>query len=193
MIDFRKVRFWRRVYLVFSIFLGIFTPLYCVIVLSHEFNPFTDPISRFGIEDPTWLIWDITVLILAIAIYLNSTSTIKYVFSNRDKSGSFLHILLIISAVSLSFVALISMNYLIHDMIAFIFFAVYNFYVFMFGLLRMYKDINKGFFSVVMSVLMLLCTLLLIPFDGMGIFEISYASCVMFWNIIIFIKRIKEK
>lgn len=189
---FKKVRFWRRVYISFSIFLGLFSPLYCWYMFP-SFNPFLDPLSKFGIQEETWMMWDLTLFMLSIAIFLNSKHAIKYRFKNRVTIFS-LRSLVFISSISLILVAVISIdvNEDLHYWLAFLYFAVYNFYVFIFGLIRMYKDIRKGFFSVVMGSLMLLSTLLLIPFQGMGIFEITYASLVMFWNLVIFIKRIKR-
>lgn len=191
MMYFRKARFWRRIYLSFSILLGIFSPLYCM--YRFPLNPFLNPLSEFGIQESTWIMWDFTLIVLAIAIFLNSKHAINHRFK-RKFTSFFLKLLVVISSISLILVAVISINVNepLHYWLAFIYFAVYNFYVFIFGLIRMYKDVRKGFFSVLMGSLMLLSTLLLIPFEGLGIFEITYASLVMLWNLVIFIKRIKR-
>ena len=192
MADFKKARFWRRLYLSFSIFLGLFSPLYCWYSFP-SFNPFSDPLSKFGIEESTWIMWDVTLIISSIAIFLNSKHAIKYRFK-KESTILFLNTLVIISSICLILIAIISIdvNESLHYWLAFMYFAVYNFYVFIFGLIRMYRDIRKGFFSVVMGSLMLLSTLLLIPFEGLGIFEIIYTSLVIFWNLVIFIKRLKR-
>ena len=188
----KGIRTLRRIFLALSILLGVFSPLFFLYKFP-DFNPVIEPISTFGIKESTYLFWDFTIIVLAVAIFLNSKQAIKHHFRKKNVR-LFLNLLVIVSSIALSFVAIISMkmNEPLHQAAAFTYFLVYNFYVFIFGLLRMYKDLRKGFFSVIMGCLMLLSTLLIIPFESYGVFEIFYVALVLFWNIVIFIKRIRR-
>ena len=189
---YKTIRFYRRVFIVFAILLGIFSPLFFLYKFP-DFNPLTDPISTFGIKESTYIFWNFVILVLSIAMVLNALKAIIYHFKLR-KTRLFLKSILGVSSCSLMLVALISMelNEQIHHLVAFIFFVGYNFFVFIFGLIRMYRSLRNGFFSVIMGSMMLLSTLLVLPFPSYGVFEIIYVFLVMVWNIVIFVKRVKK-
>jgi len=48
-------------------------------------------------------------------------------------------------------------------------------------------------FSMVIGSLMLLCSLLLLPFPSTGVFEIIYFLLLLFWNGTLFYKRVKTE
>jgi len=184
-----KARFWRRVYLLFSMALGVFSPLICWYMIP-EFNPIEKPLSYFGVAEITAWYWNVSLMFIAFAIYLNAKKSLNHYF-NRLKTVKILNALLGISFVSLFLTAVIPMNYeLVHRISASSFFLIYNFFVFFFGISRALKDLKKGVFSIVIGALMLLSSLLLIPFPSYGVFEIAYTILIVSWNARIFYNRV---
>ena len=187
-----RIKLLRRVYLIFCILLGILAPIYCW-YLRPGFNPMERPLSDFGIQEPTWLFWNSTLVFLASGIFLNAYTALRYYFKQRRFRYP-LKVLLIISSFSLFFTATIPMDYeIFHKIPAFLFFFSYNLFVFLFGLFRSLKYLRKGMFSVFISLSMLFSLLLLLPFKSYGIFEIVYFTLILIWNIHFLYNRMKEE
>ena len=92
-------------------------------------------------------------------------------------------ILLRISVLCLILTAVIDMSYhWTHKIVALIFFCGYNLFVFTFGLVRSLNYLKRGIFSVTMGTLMLLTSLLVIPFPSYGIAEIAFIILISIWN-----------
>lgn len=187
-----KIKLLRRVFLIFCIFLGILAPIYCW-YLRPGFNPMEKPLSDFGIQEPTWFLWNSTLVFLAAGIFLNAYTALRYYF----KKVIFrlpLKVLLLVSSFSLFFTATIPMNYeLFHKIPAFIFFFSYNLFIFLFGLFRSLKYLRTGVFSMFIGILMLCSLLLLLPFKSYGVFEIVYFTLILLWNIHFLYTRMKEE
>jgi len=187
-----KIKLLRRFYLIFCILLGFFSPLYCW-YLRPGFNPMEKPLSDFGIQEPTWLLWNSSLVLLAIGIFFNAYTALRFYF--KTKSFRYpLKFLLLISSVSLFFTATIPMNYgVFHSIPAFFFFFTYNLFVFLFGIFRSFKSVRSGFLSIILGLLMLFSLLLLLPFRSYGVFEISYFTLILIWNSYFLVTRIKEE
>ena len=80
-------------------------------------------------------------------------------------------------------------HHLFHKIIALIFFCGYNLFVFMFGIIRSFSYVKKGIFSVSIGTLMLLTSLLVIPFPSYGVAEISFIILISIWNTKILLKN----
>lgn len=187
-----KIKLLRRVYLIFCIFLGFFAPIYCW-YLRPGFNPMQQPLSDFGIQEPTWFLWNSTLVFLAIGIFLNAYTALRYYFKKKRFRYP-LKILLIISSFSLFFTATIPMDYeLFHRIPAFLFFFTYNLFVFLFGLFRSFSSLSGGIVSVFIGLTMLFSLLLLLPFKSYGIFEIVYITLILAWNSYFLLTRMKEE
>ena len=185
-----KARLIRRIYLIVSLFLGILAPLFCWYMIP-DFNPIHRPLSYFGVAELTFWYWNISVIIIATALFINAYRSIPIYFTNPNQK-KLLEVLLSISFIALCAVALISMdNYIIHRVAAYSFFLVYNLFVFCFGFIRSLKYVRRGIFSITISILMLLSSLLLLPFPSYGIFEIAYFFLLLLWNTHLFYKRIE--
>ena len=190
--EYLRVKLLRRVYIIFCILLGVLAPIYCW-YLRPGFNPMEKPLSDFGIQEPTWLLWNSTLVFLAIGIFLNAYTALRYYFKQR-RFRYLLKVLLIISSSSLFFAATIPMDYdIFHKIPAFLFFFSYNLFVFLFGLFRSLKYIRKGMFSVFIGLSMLFSLLLLLPFKSYGVFEIVYFALILIWNIYFLSNRMKEE
>ena len=190
--EYLKIKFLRRVYLVFCILLGFLAPIYCW-YLRPSFNPMHKPLSDFGIQEPTWLLWNSTLVFLAIGIFLNAYTALRYYFKQRRYRYT-LKALLLISSFSLFFTATIPMDYdILHRIPAFTFFFSYNLFIFLFGFFRSLKYLRRGFFSIFIGISMLCSLLLLLPFKSYGVFEIVYFALILIWNIYFLYNRMKEE
>ena len=188
----KQVKLLRRLYLIFCILLGILTPLYCWFRYP-DFNPVTQPLSHFGIIDPTWFLWNTSLVLLSIGLFLNAYTALRYYFKKRRYRYP-LKILLMLSSFFLFLTGTIPMDYeLYHKIPAFLFFFLYNLFVFMFGLFRSLKYLRTGIFSMFVGLLMLLSLLLLLPFPSYGVFEIVYFALILIWNIYFLFIRLKEE
>jgi hypothetical membrane protein len=190
--DYSKVKLLRRSFLIFSILLGILVPIYCWYQYP-DFNPIHQPLSHFGVIEPTWLLWNSTLVFLSIGIFLNAYTSLRYYFKKRRLRYP-LKMLLISSSVSLFLIGTIPMDFEIyHKIPAFLFFFTYNLFVFLFGLFRSLKYLRRGMFSIFIGLSMLASLLLLLPFPSYGVFEIVYFSFILIWNIYFLFTRIKEE
>ena len=187
-----KAKLFRRVYIIFCIILGIVAPVYCW-YLRPGFNPMEKPLSDFGIQEPTWLLWNSTLVFLAIGIFLNAYTALRFYFKKRRFRYP-LKALLIVSAFSLFFTATIPMDYeIFHRIPAFLFFFTYNLFVFLFGLFRSFHQIRAGVLSIFIGLAMIFSLLLLLPFKSYGVFEIFYFTLILLWNIHFLFTRMKEE
>ena len=189
---YSKVKLLRRAFLILSILLGILVPIYCWYQYP-DFNPVHQPLSHFGVIEPTWLLWNSTLVFLSIGIFLNAYTSLRYYFKKRRLRYP-LKMLLISSSVSLFLIGTIPMDFEIyHKIPAFLFFFTYNLFVFLFGLFRSLKYLRRGMFSIFIGLSMLASLLLLLPFPSYGVFEIVYFSFILIWNIYFLFTRIKEE
>ena len=190
--EYIRIKLLRRVYLIFCIILGILAPFYCW-YLRPGFNPMEKPLSDFGIQEPTWLLWNSTLVFLAFGIFLNAYTALRYYFKQKRFRYT-LKILLLISSFSLFFTATIPMHYEVyHKIPAFLFFFTYNLFVFLFGFFRSFKYLMTGIFSMIIGLSMLFSLLLLLPFKSYGVFEIVYFALILIWNIYFLYSRMKEE
>ena len=185
-----KAKLFRRVYIIFCIILGIVAPVYCW-YLRPGFNPMEKPLSDFGIQEPTWLLWNSTLVFLAFGIFLNAYTALRFYFKKRRFRYP-LKALLIVSSFSLFFTATIPMDYeIFHRIPAFLFFFTYNLFVFLFGLFRSFHQIRAGVLSIFIGLAMIFS--LLLPFKSYGVFEIVYFALILLWNIHFLFTRMKEE
>ena len=195
----KKVKKIRKLYISFSILIGILSPL--VIYISFVdwngdglinnadfFDPREKPLSYFGIIDKTSLVWTTLLIIVAIALFWGGITRINQFFKDF-KQKIILKSVVLFSFICLIMVAIIPMNEgLWHKLPAILFFLSYNFFVFCFGLFRSFSQVRNGFFSVCIGSLMLLSTLFLIPFPKGGVSEILYIQLISFWNLLMMYK-----
>jgi len=188
----KQIKLLRRTFLIFCIALGILTPFYCWYQYP-DFNPIHQPLSHFGIIEPTWLLWNSTLVLLSIGIFWNAYTSLRFYFKKKRLRYP-LKVLLIFSAVCLFLTGTIPMDFEIyHKIPAFLFFFTYNLFVFLFGLFRSLKYLRRGMFSIFVGIGMLSSLLLLLPFPSYGVFEIVYFSFILTWNIYFLFTRIKEE
>ncbi|MAQ47930.1 MAG: hypothetical protein CMD27_03535 [Flavobacteriales bacterium] len=178
----------RKIYLSFSILLGFISPLICL-YLFPEFDPRQHPVSYFGILQNTSGIFMISLIIFSIAILWNGTTIIRKLIK-KQKYSIWLHWILVFSSICLFLTGIINMDFgPFHQIPALFFFLSYNFFIFLFGLIRATSYVRKGLFSVIIGSAMLLSSLLLIPFPSYGVAEIVYIFFILFWNITMWFQK----
>tara|TARA_B100000405_G_scaffold289330_1_gene238634 strand:+ start:247 stop:786 length:540 start_codon:yes stop_codon:yes gene_type:complete len=169
--------------------LGVLSPLICWYMIP-DFNPIEKPLSYFGVAEITAWYWNLSLIMISLAIYLNAKKSLPIYFK-KLKTLRILRILLTVSFISLFLTAIVPMNrVLLHRISATGFFLTYNFFVFFFGISRSLKYLRKGLFSIFIGSLMLLSSLLLTPFPSYGVFEIVYVLLIVFWNASLFYRRV---
>ena len=199
----KKIKKIRKLYISFSILIGILSPLVIYIsfvdwngdgIINNAdfFDPREKPLSYFGIIDKTSTIWTISLIIVAIGLLWGGFTRINQFFKDFKQKIT-LKIIVFFAFICLIMTAIIPMNEgLWHKLPAILFFLSYNFFVFAFGLLRSLSQVRSGLFSVCIGSLMLLSTLLLIPFPKGGVSEILYIQLIAFWNLFMLFKGNKR-
>ena len=184
----KTIRRIRKIYLFFSILVGVISPLLCV-YLFPEFDPRIHPVSYFGILSNTSFIFIISLIIFSIAIFWNGNTVIQKLIK-KNKYKIWLKLLLALASINLFFTGVITMDFdVFHKAPALCFFLIYNFFIFLFGIARGQSYVRKGLFSVIVGSLMLLSSLLLIPFPSYGVAEIVYIFFILFWNITMWFQK----
>ena len=128
---------------------------------------------------------------ISLGLWLNGEYRIKELIK-REPWKPVLKIILRVSVLCLVLTAVIDMSYhWTHKIVGFlIFFCGYNLFVFMFGIVRSLNYLKKGIFSVGMGTLMLLTSLLVIPFPSYGVAEIGFYNFkISIWNTRILLKN----
>ena len=178
----------RKIYFFSSIFLGVLAPFICLFFFP-EFDPRIHPISYFGILNNTSLIFMISLIIFSITILWNGTTIIRKLIKNK-KHKLILRSILLFASCCLFLTGIITMDFgILHQIPALFFFLSYNFFIFIFGVFRSFSYVRKGLFSVSVGSIMLLSSLLLIPFPSYGVAEVVYIFFIFFWNIIMWVQK----
>ncbi|MEE2930936.1 MAG: DUF998 domain-containing protein [Bacteroidota bacterium] len=180
----------RRIYITISILLGILSPIICYILLP-EFNIIKHPLSYFGIVEQTNMFWQFSLIIISFGLVINGIRRVNQ-FIKRKNFHIILKSILIVSTIFLILTALFTMKYdFWHHLFAILFFLTYNFFVFLFGIIRSLSYVRRGINSVIIGCLMLLSSLLILPFPSSGIAEVIYITLIILWNSLFFLKGMK--
>lgn len=184
----QRIRNIRRAYIIFSIILGVCAPLLCYWLIPH-FDIEHDPLSKFGISEQTSHIWLVSLMFIAIGLWLNGEYRIEEMIK-KEKWRPLLKWMLRVSTFSLLLMAVIDMSWhWTHKIVALLFFCGYNIFVFTFGIIRSLTYARRGLFSVIMGTLMLSTSLLIIPFPSYGIAEVFYIVVIVMWNTKILFRK----
>lgn len=141
------------------------------------------PLSKLGTYNDTNAPWIISLLLISIAIMINSLSEISELELKYKKITSFLFIL---SSLSLIGVALINMkdNNLIHNLLAAFFFISYPISIFFTGLQLIKREFRIAMMSIIISILMIFSFSWLLNYPK-SIPEIFFILLSYLWNFIL--------
>jgi hypothetical protein len=177
-----KWKSFKKILNIVSVILGTTIPIICF-VLIDEINLITEPLSKFGVDEKTWLIWVIFTSVLSVMIYFRNRDIISNI---EGYYGKILKVLNILTSSSLMLTGIIDMNYkIIHLTFASVFFLSYTGFMFWWGVSKIKYDLKNSIISIVLSLIVILSTFTFISFNlGYGVFEVIFMVCIILWNIL---------
>ena len=190
-LDLDKIRKIKRHWIEISFVLALIIPFIAGLVVT-DWSIYSDALSDFGTHPGTAGIWSGYLIILAIGIWLQGMQKIEDSF--EGVRSHILYYILNVAATSLMLTAFITEIFRgLHGLVAATFFISYMVFIFMYGFWQLESKLKEGAVSVVAGLLLLLTSLLIIPFKGLAIFEIAYVLIIVAWNYIIHKKNRIEK
>lgn len=161
---------------------GFITPIFCYNMIPG-ISILHDPLSRFGVEPNTKVIWLIFIFIMGIALLVFGKNANNNIMNKTHRY--ILNLVLYTSIGSFIMSGVIDMNVrLTHLVLAGLFFLLYVIYIFIFGIYATQYRILR--YAICITIINLL---FLIPTFTMGIsyglFEVVFVGSVLFWNFIL--------
>lgn len=162
--------------------MGIFVPILCWFIAPIDL--IEDPLSLFGIDKNTYIIWGLFMQIISFYLFFNS-----WTFITENKSFNKIQELTLktLTTSSCSFLSLtgaINMSFTwIHISFAALFFLSYAALVFWTGFFSIKNNFLFARTSITISILMVLSSFLLLLFNGLAPFEIVFILLIIVWNL----------
>jgi hypothetical protein len=162
--------------------IGLLTPIFCYCIVPG-ISIINDPLSRFGIEENTKVVWLGFIITMALSLlFFGKAANMKIAnLSHRTQ----LNLILYTAIVSFILSGIIDMSIrMTHLVFACVFFLFYVIYIIIFGIYsEQYRILRYAILLGLVNVLFLIPTFTLgISF---GIFEIVFICSVIFWNFIL--------
>ena len=149
---------------------------YCVKKL--KLNILKYPLSKIGIHDETYLLWNSTVVFLAGIIVFDTINNLKKFELIKQK---LLLTLFLLSCSGLVGLSLFTLDYpFIHNTFSFLFFFLYPISILIFGI-KTKKHFRISIISKVISVLMIITSTWLV-LNIQSIPEITFILLCFYWN-----------
>ena len=171
----------KKLWVDISLSIALLIPLVASLIIK-DWSIYTSALSDFATQPRTAGVWPIYLVITAVGLWLNGSNMIENKYEGIK--SHILSYILNTSCTGLVLTAIITDEFRIaHTIVAGIFFLVYCLFIFVYGFWQIKdKSLKEGGFSVITSFLLLLTTLLAIPFSGLALFEISYIAIIVLWN-----------
>jgi hypothetical membrane protein len=190
-LDLEKIRKIKRHWIKTSFVLALIIPFIAGLVIK-DWSIYTNALSDFGTHPASAGIWSVYLIIIAIGIWLHGMQKIEE--SYDGVRAHILYYIINIATTSLILTAFITETFRsLHAFVAGTFFISYMVFIFMYGFWQLKTNLKEGAPSIVAGLLLLLTTLLIIPFQGLAIFEIAYVVIIVAWNHLIQRKDRVEK
>lgn len=177
-----KIRKFKKKFTFFSAIIGILMPILCWMIVPIDL--LKEPLSKFGIEPGTYIIWTIFIQIISLYLFLN-----YWIFIDSNKNLSilnkfYLKSLSLFSSISLSLTGLIDMRFTItHIGFAALFFLSYAALVFWTGFLSIKSDFKFAKYSIIISMIMITSSFSIPIIKGLAPFEILFIILIILWNL----------
>ena len=126
----KKILKIKKIHSLLSSTLFFIVLLFCIYNVS-ELDIQNISLSQYGIDSRTSIIWNISLFILGLLLYIQSLKNI-FRYHIHDKISSNLTVIFTISTVFLLLTALVDMNYKIHNFFAVSYFIGYTVSIFLF-------------------------------------------------------------
>ena len=164
-----------------SIILGVIIPILCYISIPN-ISILNDPLSRFGIEPDTKLIWIIFNQMMCLSLLSIGIESNSHIISSYHRKVLNTLLYSSITCFSLSGFITMDIRYL-HLTLAGLFFMLYIGYIFWYGIIL--RNIKM---TIISMILVSLCILALFPTFMLpisyGSFEVIFVSSIIIWNYI---------
>ena len=140
----------RKIHSVVSILLFVVLICFCDYTCK-ELKLSQISLSKFGIDENIGYIWNSSLFILSILLYIDAIKNVNKFF-HKNKYKKVLKTLFAFSNICLLLTAVINMNYNIHNITAFLYFLGYSISIYIFGHQTMKEDLRIGALSVGVSL-----------------------------------------
>lgn len=172
--------FLRKIQTVLScaFFLAILS--YCIAYSKHELTQVQ--LSYWGVEEIIGLIWNSTLMIMAISMHYNLA---QFLLKKRMYKAKALYWCFSFVYFTLFISGLVTMEYKIHTVAAYLYFFSYPFSIFLlywFNRSKMSLYERRGHLLFIFAMI-LTPIILLFPFKGMAISEIGHSLVVVMWSL----------
>ena len=190
--NIEKINKIKAIWIDMSILLALVIPIVSSFLIK-DWSVYTNALSDFGTRPATAGLWPVYLTLAVFGLWSNGSNVIE-----QRYTGIRAHVLsymLNISCAGLFLTAIITEEFrYMHGTVAGVFFLVYMLFIFLYGLWQIKRlSFKEGVFSVTIGILLLLTTLLMIPFTGLAMFEIAYIILIALWNWAIAKKSIMNK
>jgi len=160
----------------------IFITVFLVFWNTTKFKLEDIQLSYWGIENFGW-VWNLSIVILSISTFIN-----VYFYIDRHPRIGFKNFLIgffLFTSISLFITGIITMNYNIHTITAYLYFFSYPLAIFTLSHLNRKNIIYKEWLiHLIISITMIIIPLILFKyFVGAAIAESVHSLLVMIWNI----------
>jgi hypothetical membrane protein len=142
-------------------------------------------LSQYGINHKTGILWNTSLFILGVLLYLLSLKNI-FRYYNHDKISTNITISFSLSSIFLLLTAAIDMSYKIHNLFAVSYFIGYIISIFLFGYKLLRSDFRIGISSIIVAISCLIFPIITTYFfKGWAIPEIVHTIFILIWVIIL--------
>lgn len=174
----------KKVHSVISSTLFFVVLLFCVYNVN-ELKIADISLSHYGINQKTGTLWNISLFILGVLLYLQSLKNI-FRYYNHAKISSNLTISFSLSSIFLLLTAAIDMSYKIHNLFAVSYFIGYIISIFLFGYKLLRTDFRIGISSIIIAISCLVFPIITTYFfKGWAIPEIIHTMFILIWVIML--------
>jgi hypothetical membrane protein len=174
----------KKIHSVISSTLFFVVLLFCIYNVN-ELKIADISLSQYGINHKTGILWNISLFILGVLLYLQSLKNI-FRYHNNYKISTNLTISFSLSSIFLLLTAAIDMNYKIHNLFAVSYFIGYIISIFLFGYKLLRNDFRIGISSIIIAISCLVFPIITTYFfKGWAIPEIIHTMFILVWVIML--------
>jgi hypothetical membrane protein len=174
----------KKVHSVISSTLFFVVLLFCIYNVN-ELKISDISLSQYGINHSTGILWNTSLFILGVLLYLQSLKNIFRYYTN-DKISTNLTILFSLSSLFLLLTAAIDMSYKIHNLFAVSYFIGYIISIFLFGYKLLTTDFRIGISSIIIAISCIIFPIITTYFfKGWAIPEIIHTMFILIWVLIL--------
>lgn len=179
-----KISKIKKIHSVVSSTLFFVVLLFCIVNVS-ELSIADISLSQYGVNHKTNYIWNTSLFILGVLLYLQSLRSI-FRYYQSEKTDTNIIVCFSISSLFLLLTASVDMSFKVHNFFAVSYFIGYTISIFLFGYNLLKTDFRIGISSIVISLSCLVFPILTTYFfKGWAIPEIIHTVFILGWVLIL--------